>query len=44
VFPLEDTAAVCGFEAFINDKHIIGICKEKEEAHREYREGKAFKY
>ena len=24
VFPLDDTAAVCGFEAFINNKHIIG--------------------
>ena len=24
VFPLDDAAAVCGFEAFINDKHIIG--------------------
>lgn len=25
VFPLDDMAAVCGFEAFINGKHIIGI-------------------
>ena len=24
VFPLDETAAVCGFEAFINGKHIIG--------------------
>ena len=24
VFPLEDGAVVCGFEAFINGKHIIG--------------------
>lgn len=24
VFPLEETAAVCGFEAFINGKHVIG--------------------
>ena len=24
VFPLDDMAAVCGFEAFINGKHIIG--------------------
>uniref|UniRef100_A0A8D2KV27 Poly [ADP-ribose] polymerase n=1 Tax=Varanus komodoensis TaxID=61221 RepID=A0A8D2KV27_VARKO len=38
VFPLDDTAAVCGFEAFIKEKHIIGEVKEKEEAHREYRE------
>ncbi|KAJ6662349.1 hypothetical protein lerEdw1_012513 [Lerista edwardsae] len=38
VFPLDDTAAVCGFEAFIKEKHIIGEVKEKETAHREYRE------
>ncbi|KAM6342212.1 protein mono-ADP-ribosyltransferase PARP4 isoform 2-T3 [Podargus strigoides] len=24
VFPLDDKAAVCGFEAFINGKHVIG--------------------
>ena len=24
VFPLDSSASVCGFEAFINDKHIIG--------------------
>jgi len=38
VFPLDEMAAVCGFEAFINDKHIVGEVKEKETAHREYRE------
>ncbi|XP_048657417.1 protein mono-ADP-ribosyltransferase PARP4 [Marmota marmota marmota] len=38
VFPLDDKAAVCGFEAFINGKHIVGEIKEKEEAQREYRE------
>ncbi|XP_061484594.1 protein mono-ADP-ribosyltransferase PARP4 isoform X2 [Rhineura floridana] len=38
VFPLDDTAAVCGFEAFIKGKHIIGEVKEKEKAHQEYRE------
>ena len=38
LFPLNDQATVCGFEAFINDKHIIGVCKEKQQAHREYRE------
>ncbi|XP_067418928.1 protein mono-ADP-ribosyltransferase PARP4 [Emydura macquarii macquarii] len=38
VFPLDDTAAVCGFEAFINGKHIIGEVKEKEQAHKEYNE------
>ena len=24
VFPLDDMATVCGFEAFINGKHVIG--------------------
>uniref|UniRef100_A0A674JFL2 Poly [ADP-ribose] polymerase n=1 Tax=Terrapene triunguis TaxID=2587831 RepID=A0A674JFL2_9SAUR len=38
VFPLDGTAAVCGFEAFINGKHIVGKVKEKEQAHKEYRE------
>nr|XP_055072062.1 protein mono-ADP-ribosyltransferase PARP4-like isoform X3 [Misgurnus anguillicaudatus] len=38
VFPLEETAAVCGFEAFINGKHVIGKVKEKEQARKEYRE------
>ena len=28
---------MCGFEAFINGKHIIGEVKEKEEAHRVYK-------
>ncbi|XP_061177422.1 LOW QUALITY PROTEIN: protein mono-ADP-ribosyltransferase PARP4-like [Saccostrea echinata] len=37
VFPLDDMAAVCGFEAFINGKHIIGEVKEKETAHKEYK-------
>ena len=38
VFPLNDMAAVCGFEAFINGKHIVGEVKEKEQAHKEYKE------
>ncbi|KAM9850760.1 protein mono-ADP-ribosyltransferase PARP4 isoform 2-T2 [Aulostomus maculatus] len=38
VFPLDDTAAVCGFEAFINGKHVVGQVKEKEMARKEYRE------
>ncbi|XP_062607148.1 protein mono-ADP-ribosyltransferase PARP4-like, partial [Saccostrea cucullata] len=38
VFPLDDMAAVCGFEAFINGKHIIGEVKEKETAHKEYKQ------
>ena len=37
VFPLDEMGAVCGFEAFINGKHIIGVVKEKEQARREYR-------
>ncbi|XP_053944280.1 protein mono-ADP-ribosyltransferase PARP4 [Cuculus canorus] len=36
VFPLDDKAAVCGFEAFINGKHVLGEVKEKKQAHREY--------
>ncbi|XP_037012851.2 protein mono-ADP-ribosyltransferase PARP4 [Artibeus jamaicensis] len=38
IFPLDDKAAVCGFEAFINGKHIVGEIKEKDAAHQEYRE------
>ncbi|CAN0221076.1 unnamed protein product [Lampetra fluviatilis] len=37
-FPLDEMAAVCSFEAFINGKHIVGQVKEKETAHRRYRE------
>ena len=38
VFLLNNMAAVCGFEAFINGRHIVGEVKEKEQAHREYKE------
>ncbi|XP_076120229.1 protein mono-ADP-ribosyltransferase PARP4-like isoform X2 [Alosa pseudoharengus] len=38
VFPLEESAAVCGFEAFINGKHVIGEVKEKEQARKEYKQ------
>ncbi len=38
VFPIDQSAAVCGFEAFINDKHVVGVVKEKEKAHKEYRQ------
>jgi poly [ADP-ribose] polymerase len=41
VCPLDEMAAVCGFEAFINGKHIIGEVKEKEKAHNEYKEAVA---
>jgi len=37
VFPLQRGSAVCGFEAFINAKHVVGRVKEKEEARREYK-------
>ncbi|KAM8857134.1 protein mono-ADP-ribosyltransferase PARP4 [Synchiropus picturatus] len=37
VFPLDDSAAVCGFEAFINGKHVVGQVKEKEQARQEYK-------
>ncbi|KAM6934605.1 protein mono-ADP-ribosyltransferase PARP4 [Xenentodon cancila] len=38
VFPLDDSAAVCGFEAFINGKHVVGKVTEKEEARKKYRQ------
>nr|XP_046259946.1 protein mono-ADP-ribosyltransferase PARP4 [Scatophagus argus] len=38
VFPLADSAAVCGFEAFINGKHVVGQVKEKEKARKEYKQ------
>lgn len=38
VFPLSEDAAICGFEAFINDKHVVGEVKEKEKAHKEYKQ------
>jgi len=38
VFPLDEMSVVCGFEAYINGKHVVGVVKEKGTAHREYRE------
>lgn len=38
VFPLDDSSTICGFEAYINNKLIKGVVKEKEHAKREYRE------
>ena len=38
MFPLGEAAAVCGFEAFINGKHVVGEVKEKETAYREYKQ------
>ena len=37
VFPLDESAAVCGFEAYINEKHVVGTVKEKAQARREYK-------
>ncbi|KAG8452894.1 hypothetical protein GDO86_004624 [Hymenochirus boettgeri] len=37
VFPLDNTATVCGFEVFINGKHLIGKVKEKTPV-KEYRD------
>ncbi|XP_040003872.1 protein mono-ADP-ribosyltransferase PARP4 isoform X2 [Xiphias gladius] len=38
VFPLDDSAAVCGFEAFIDGKRVVGKVKEKEKARKEYKQ------
>lgn len=38
VFPLDDNAAICGFEAFINGKRIVGRVEEKQKARVEYKE------
>ncbi|RXM93604.1 Poly [ADP-ribose] polymerase 4 [Acipenser ruthenus] len=38
VFPLDETAAVCGFEAFINGKHVVGEVKEEEKARQDHRQ------
>ena len=32
---------MCGFEAYVGEKHIIGELKKKEEARREYRQAVA---
>ena len=31
VFPLDESAAVCGFEAFVGQKHVVAQVKEKQE-------------
>lgn len=35
-FPLDESAAVCGFECELEDKLLIGEVKEKQEARAEY--------
>eukprot|EP00667_Euglena_gracilis_P000154 EG_transcript_154 len=37
VFPLQRGCVVCGFEAYIGDKHVVGVVKEKSKARAEYR-------
>ena len=37
-FPIVDTATVVGFEIKVGEKILKGICKEKEEAKKEYAE------
>jgi hypothetical protein len=41
VFPLEDGAAVCGFEALIDDVHVVGEVQEREKAFETYDEALA---
>ncbi|KAJ3098515.1 hypothetical protein HDU96_011055 [Phlyctochytrium bullatum] len=36
MFPLPENAAVCGFECGMDDKRIVAVVKEKEEARAEY--------
>jgi hypothetical protein len=36
VFPLDEGAAVCGFEAVIDGAHVVGRVKEREQAFAEY--------
>lgn len=36
VFPLEEGAAVCGFEALIDGAHVVGCVKEREQAFADY--------
>lgn len=38
IFPLDDMSAVYKFEAYVNKKHIIAECKDKEEAKQTYKE------
>lgn len=36
VFPLDERAAVCGFEAVVGGAHVVGEVKEREQAFAEY--------
>ena len=37
-FPIVETATVTGFEVFVGDKHLKGVCKETKKAKKEYAE------
>ncbi|KAJ3190808.1 hypothetical protein HK101_008351, partial [Irineochytrium annulatum] len=37
-FPLPENAAVCAFECEVDDRKIVGLVKEKEQARTEYKE------
>jgi Ca-activated chloride channel family protein len=41
VFPLEEGAAVCGFEAIIDGLHVVGEVQEREKAFEKYDEALA---
>uniref|UniRef100_A0A3Q3X3W0 Poly [ADP-ribose] polymerase n=1 Tax=Mola mola TaxID=94237 RepID=A0A3Q3X3W0_MOLML len=38
VFPLSDSAAVCGFEAFINGRHVVGQVNSTNSSRKEYKQ------
>eukprot|EP01012_Entosiphon_sulcatum_P005698 TRINITY_DN12579_c0_g1_i1.p1 TRINITY_DN12579_c0_g1~~TRINITY_DN12579_c0_g1_i1.p1 ORF type:complete len:1816 (+),score=224.44 TRINITY_DN12579_c0_g1_i1:192-5450(+) len=38
VFPLTRGCVVCAFEAFVGNKHLVGVVREKEQARVDYRE------
>eukprot|EP00122_Pirum_gemmata_P006481 Pgem_evm1s5926 len=40
VFPLDEKAAVCEFEAEVDGKVVVGVVKEKEQARKEFQEAK----
>lgn len=40
-FPIDEQAAVCGFEAEIGDRKVVGVVKAKEEAKEQYKEALA---
>ena len=41
MFPLDERAAVCGFEAEVGGRTVVGKAKEKNQAEREYKDAVA---